>query len=82
MLSMTDIAPSSSSQRRLRRWLILLGALALPLLLITLWTPAYASGNISRADKTDNHDRTARVVPEGSAAPAAQCPVPRAAAGR
>jgi uncharacterized repeat protein (TIGR01451 family) len=44
---MTDIAPSSSSQRRLRRWLVLLGALALPLLLITLWTPAYASPGIS-----------------------------------
>jgi hypothetical protein len=44
---MTDIAPSSSSQRRLRRWLVIVGALALPLLLIALWNPAYASGNVS-----------------------------------
>ena len=43
----TDIPSPASPQRRLRRWLVIVGALALPLLLIALWNPAYASGNVS-----------------------------------
>ncbi len=43
----TDIPSPASPQRRLRRRLVIVGALALPLLLITLWSPAYASGDVS-----------------------------------